>query len=224
MSDTVAEAGASTLTRRRLFAGGAGLAVASGALWTMAEPAGATGGLQAADLAAIYQLKVNYAVGTDLIASGDVDAGRALYRITFTANAAVSGGFDRNNPDFLAYGPDELAQSVAQQTATALATQHLLGTVNIVPTGHKSANLTVYVQATVLAEQGQGLTRVLATYYYTAERRPKGWRLTSSFSQFVSVEVAERLAVVDQQRPRPRRRARRRTSPPRSAGSQISHS
>ena len=191
------EAGASTLTRRRLFAGGAGLAVATGALWATAGPASASGsGLSPADLAALYQLKVNYAVGTDLIAGGDLAGGRDLYRITFTGNAAVSGGFDRNHPDFLVHGPDELAQSVASQTAAAVATQHLLGTANIQPSGHggNSATLTVYVQATVLAEQGKGLTRVLATYHDTAERRAKGWRLTSSFSQFVSVEAGERVA------------------------------
>ena len=195
-----------TVTRRRLIAGSAGLAVTSVALAAGAPAAGADygrrrGSLSVDDLAEVYRLKVQYAFGSDAIGAGDVERGLDLYRATFTDDAVVTAGFAGAPPSLEAFGPDDLAEKLAAALAAAgaIGSQHLLGTIEIVegPEGshrRKTAAITAYVQATVLLEADRGLLRFLATYHDTAERRRREWRLTGSSAEYLSVEAATRTA------------------------------
>ena len=120
------------LTRRRLIATSAGLAITSSVVSASgAEAAAGRGGdrrssLSPADLAAIYQLKVHYAYGSDLITEGRFEEGREMYRATFWDDAEVSGGFDEANPGFSATGPDELAEVIRGLVTGSIASQHLM--------------------------------------------------------------------------------------------------
>jgi hypothetical protein len=192
------------LTRRRLIATSAGLAITSTAV--AAGTASANGSTQKrrsslspADLAEIYQLKVHYAFGTDLIAEGEFDAGLELYRAVFSDDAEVSAGFAGAPPLFTVTGPDALAAAVRDATAGSIASQHLIGSVDIVGGDgrgrSKTAEIKAYVQATSLFRETAEVQRILATYFDEAERRSGEWRITRSFSQLLSIEEpAARIA------------------------------
>ncbi len=185
MPDTV-------LTRRRLIAGGTGLTAGSIAALTTGATAAAGGGshLSAEDILAINNLKANYAYGSDALAAGNEDEGRARYRAVFTSNAHVT-----SLPAIDAYGPEDLADQVLAIVGGAAATQHLLGTIEIVPLepergrggSRAQAAITAYAQATIIATDG-GLTRVLATYHDVAVQTRAGWRLSSSAATTLNVE------------------------------------
>src|SRR3982074_1638106 len=87
--------------RRALIAGGAGLLVGAAAL--VANPGMASahddttsGGPVSADVyTAICQLKANYVTATDSLPfPGSGDRALALYRATYTPDAAVSAGYN----------------------------------------------------------------------------------------------------------------------------------
>ena len=100
---------------------------------------------------AIRQLAVNYALGTDAIGRDAPETGRALYQQTFTADADISIA---GNPDTQRTGPDEWVGFVEGtfRGAGHVATQHLIGSVNIVPgEGGESAEMSTYMHASHLA-------------------------------------------------------------------------
>jgi hypothetical protein len=193
-------------TRRRLIATGTGLAITStvvaagpGTASADRRPRDRRSSLSPADLAEIYHLKVQYAFGSDQIVAGRFEEGRELYRAAFWDDAEVSGGFDEASPVFTATGPDDLAETIRGLVGGSIASQHLIGTIEIVEGErngrHKTADVTAYVQATSLMRATAEVQRVLATYYDVAERRAGQWKMSRSFAQYVSVEApAARLA------------------------------
>lgn len=185
MSDTA-------LTRRRLIAGGTGLAAGSAVVLAVPATAGAApvSRLSADDLREILNLKANYAYGSDALAADDETMGRALYEAVFTEDAHVTSDETVIN----VRGPVALADRVLELVGGALATQHLLGTIRVEPLerdgrpSQQRAAIRAYVQATVIAEDG-GLTRVLATYEDLAVETRDGWRLAESHATTLNVEV-----------------------------------
>ena len=177
------------LNRRRLLIGGAGLTAGAAVLGGV-DVASATGGtrLSADDVRAIQNLKARYAYGSDALAAGDVDEGRARYRSVFTRRAHIT------SPPIDATGPDQAVEQVlgVLQDAQAAMSQHLLGTIEITtPHGRQwrdRAAVRAYVQATVIQTTG-GLIRVLATYDDVAVRTDDGWRLESSAATTLHAET-----------------------------------
>jgi hypothetical protein len=180
---------ASTLDRRRLLVGGAGL-TAGAVVLAGADTASASGGshLSADDVLAINNLKANYAYGSDALARGDEDEGRARYQAVFTERAHIT-----SDDAIDAHGPEEaLAAVVGLLTSIgAVKSQHLLGSIEIttpdVRRGPNQAAIRAYVQATVILATG-GLVRVLATYDDVAVRTRAGWRLASSAATTLNAE------------------------------------
>lgn len=104
--------------------------------------------------AAIEQLTLDYAFGTDAIGRGDLQRGKELYRACFTPDAVIAVFFPRASNDFTGApdstktGPDEWAEFVASVfKGKYTATQHLIG--NIVVHVHgDTATMTSYLHAT----------------------------------------------------------------------------
>ena len=138
---------------------------------------------------AIHNLKAGYAYGSDALAAGELDEGRARYRSVFTDNAHVT------SPPIDARGPDDAADQVlgVLQSANAVMSQHLLGTIEITtPDGRdwrNKAAVRAYVQATVILADNAGLVRVLATYDDVAVLTRRGWRLESSAATTLHAET-----------------------------------
>ncbi len=125
---------------------------------------------------AIRQLAVNYALGTDAIGRDEPEPGRALYQQTFTADADISIA---GNPDTQRTGPDEWVGFVEGtfRGAGHVATQHLIGSVNIVPgEGGESAEMSTYMHASHLGPTGDVFV-VLLTYIDQAVHTEDGWRI-----------------------------------------------
>ena len=125
---------------------------------------------------AIRQLAVNYALGTDAIGRDAPETGRALYQQTFTADADISIA---GNPDTQRTGPDEWVGFVEGtfRGAGHVATQHLIGSVNIVPgTDGESAEMSTYMHASHLGPTGDVFV-VLLTYIDQAVHTEDGWRI-----------------------------------------------
>ncbi len=125
---------------------------------------------------AIRQLAVNYALGTDAIGRDDPETGRALYHRTFTPDAdiAIAGSAETRRR-----GPDEWAAFVEDtfRTAGHVRTQHLIGSVNIVPDEDSaSAEMSTYMHASHLGPAGDVLV-VLLTYVDHAILAEGGWRI-----------------------------------------------
>ena len=126
---------------------------------------------------AIRQLAVNYALGTDAIGRDEAETGRALYRQTFTADAEISiaGAAETRRT-----GPEEWAEFVEGtfRGAGHVATQHLIGSVNIAPAGDdgERAEMSTYMHASHLGAGGDVLV-VLLTYVDEAVRTEQGWRI-----------------------------------------------
>jgi hypothetical protein len=164
----------------------AGAAVLGGA--DVASANGVTR-LAADDLRAIHNLKAGYAYGSDALAAGQVEEGRARYKSVFTDTAHVT-----SLPDIDAIGPDEAVADVLAvlKSAQAVMSQHLLGTIEITtPDGREWRNkaaVRAYVQATVVTAGG-ALIRVLATYDDVAVQTRRGWRLESSAATTLHTEV-----------------------------------
>lgn len=177
---------------------GGGVAVASAVALSATGTASAEGNRKnLADESAIRQLSINYALGTDAIAVGDVDAATALYGATFTPDAQIGAGFDPSSPSLVANGPTEWADVVIEAFRPYTATQHLLGTINIVhdPTTANVARMTTYLHATHVFRENLDLLIVLGTYNDVVAWLPKvGWRITERFLQFTSFSTTQRSA------------------------------
>jgi hypothetical protein len=196
------------LGRRALIAGGAGLIVGATSLAGNASAAEAHGDTSEgqpvpADVyAAICQLKANYVTATDSLPfPGSADRALALYRATYSGDAAVSAGYDAANPDFLVHGPDELFETLRALLAAFRSSQHNTGVIHVSlsrPPGTKKqlATITAHVLVTLVPLTDPGLVRLVATYHDEAERRGGGrWQVTKSFAQYLATEtVATRAA------------------------------
>ncbi|HEX9993971.1 MAG TPA: nuclear transport factor 2 family protein [Acidimicrobiales bacterium] len=148
------------------------------------------------DLAAVRQLKVDYAVATDAIAAGDTAAGLAVYREAFTPDARISAGFDPAAPDVVATGPEEWAAACEASFAPFSGAHHLIGSLDARADGADPdrATLTAYLTATMLPSEGRDLTRILGTYHDVAVRRDGRWRIAESFLRYFSIESGPRVA------------------------------
>ena len=125
---------------------------------------------------AIRQLAVNYALGTDAIGRDEPETGRALYQQTFLPDADISIA---GNPETQRTGPDEWVGFVEGtfRGAGHVATQHLIGSVNIVPgEDGESAEMSTYMHASHLGPTGDVFV-VLLTYVDRAVHTDDGWRI-----------------------------------------------
>ncbi len=125
---------------------------------------------------AIRQLAVNYALGTDAIGRDEPEVGRALYQQTFTADADISIA---GNAETQRTGPEEWVEFVEGtfRGAGHVATQHLIGSVNIVPgEDGTSAEMSTYMHASHVSPDGDVLL-VMLTYVDEAVRTAEGWRI-----------------------------------------------
>lgn len=125
---------------------------------------------------AIRQLAVNYALGTDAIGRDEPETGRALYQQTFLPDADISIA---GNPETQRTGPDEWVGFVEGtfRVAGHVATQHLIGSVNIVPgEDGESAEMSTYMHASHLGPTGDVFV-VLLTYIDRAVHTDDGWRI-----------------------------------------------
>ncbi|MBD2164894.1 nuclear transport factor 2 family protein [Calothrix membranacea FACHB-236] len=96
----------------------------------------------------IEKLTVCYALGTDAIGRGDLQGGKNIYPDCFTPNATITAVFP--NGDTQTYiGTNAWADFVYSvfQGNGYVATQHLIGTININVNGN-NATMTSYLHAT----------------------------------------------------------------------------
>lgn len=148
------------------------------------------------DVLQIQQLKVDYAIATDAIASGQKHVGLSLYRATFTPDARISAGFDPAAPDVAAVGPDAWADACEVSFAPFLGAHHLLGGIGVRVDADRDdrASMTAYLRGTMLAAEGNDVTKVLGTYHDVVVRRDGRWQITESFLHYFSIESGSRLA------------------------------
>lgn len=151
--------------------------------------------VHADDVEAIRRLKVQYAIATDAIASGDKEAGRSRYRELFLPDAKVAAGFDRSAPDVVAAGPDAWADACEASFGGFLGAHHVIGGVDVTFADGDAdrASVTAYLHATMLTRETQDLTRVLGTYHDLVVRAEGGWRIAESFLQYFSIESGTRV-------------------------------
>lgn len=155
--------------------------------------AGSANAAQASDQLAIRQLSIDYALGTDAIGVGDIDAGRALYAQAFADDATIGAGFDPANPALVANGRDEWADVVIGAFQAYSATQHLLGTINVtVDQNRQAARMTSYLEATHVLKNSLELLIVKGTYIDTVERSQGQWVIVERFLQFLSYNTVAR--------------------------------
>lgn len=185
----------SKLGRRSVLGAGAAAVVAgSAAALAVASPASA--GRNPVDTTAevaIRQLAVDYAIGTDAIAVGDLDTALARYRRAFSPDATIAAGWDSAAPALSATGPDAWAQIVQNAFVPHLATQHLLGSIDVTLDGRSAATMSSYLEATHVYRDQPNLLIVKGTYYDQVQRTAQGWRITARFLQFVSFNTVARL-------------------------------
>jgi SnoaL-like domain len=192
------------LGRRGLIAGGAGLVLAGSTLGVATGSAAATSGgigepVPADVYADICQLKANYVTATDSLPfPGNEQRALALYRATYTSDAASSAGYDRAHPDFLVHGPQELFDTLQAGLKTFSASQHNVGVIHVELNGSRGgrrqvATITAHVLVTLVPKGSMDLTRLVATYHDEAERHNGRWLVTSSFAQYLATESATRL-------------------------------
>jgi hypothetical protein len=189
--------------RRGLIAGGAGLVLASSTLAAAgaaaATPATVGRPVSADVYTAICQLKANYVTATDSLPfPGNEDRALALYRSTYTDDAASSAGYDAAAPDFLVHGPDELFETLRTGLATFSASQHNVGVIHVAlgqgrGEGKNLATITAHVLVTLVSRATMDLTRLVATYHDEAERRNGRWQVTKSFAQYLATETTTRV-------------------------------
>jgi hypothetical protein len=189
------------LGRRGLIAGSAGLVLAGTTLGAATGSAAATsGGLGAPVPADVYtdicQLKANYVTATDSLPfPGNEQRALALYRATYTDDAASSAGYDASKPDFLVHGPDELFETLRAGLATFRASQHNVGVIHVDLSrsrGQRVAVITAHVLVTLVPKADTTLTRLVATYHDEAEKQHGRWQVTKSFAQYLATEVTTR--------------------------------
>ena len=131
------------------------------------------------DEAAIRQLTICYALGTDAIGAGDVGKGKALYKDCFTEDAPIAAffpdgqGTERTGPAAWADFVNEIFRDNKYT-----ATQHLIGTINISidHTTGKTASMTSYLHATHLLPNGS-VNIANGTYEDEAVKTEAGWRI-----------------------------------------------
>jgi SnoaL-like domain len=190
--------------RRGLIAGGAGLVLAGSTLAATGGTAGASSGavgqpVPADVYTAICQLKANYVTATDSLPfPGNEDRALALYRATYTNDAASSAGYDPAAPDFLVHGPDELFETLRAGLATFSASQHNVGVIHVELSRSRGqryqlATVTAHVLVTLVTRTSLDLTRLVATYHDEAERRAGRWQVTKSFAQYLATETTTRV-------------------------------
>lgn len=97
----------------------------------------------------IEQLTVCYALGTDAIGRGDIQGGKNIYRDCFTEDATITAVFPDGVTTATRVGTSAWGDFVASvfQGNGYVATQHLIGTVNIAVNGN-TATMTSYLHAT----------------------------------------------------------------------------
>jgi hypothetical protein len=190
--------------RRGLIAGGAGLVLAGSTLAVSAGTAAATSGgvgrpASADAYAAICQLKANYVTATDSLPfPGNEERALALYRATYTPDAASSAGYDEAAPDFLVHGPDELFEALRAGLAPFSSSQHNVGVIHVSVDHSRGsrkllATVTAHVLVTLVTRATMDLTRIVATYHDEAERHHGRWQVTKSFAQYLATETATRV-------------------------------
>ena len=131
------------------------------------------------DEAAIRQLTICYALGTDAIGTGEVDKGKALYKDCFTEDAPIAAffpdgqGTERTGPAAWATFVNEIFRDNAYT-----ATQHLIGTINISidHTTGTTASMTSYAHATHLLPNGS-INVANGTYEDEVVKTEAGWRI-----------------------------------------------
>jgi hypothetical protein len=123
----------------------------------------------------VRQLAVNYTLGTDAIGRGDVATGLALYRRTFTPDAEIEVA---GAPTTRRVGPGAWSGFVNDtfRGRNEIRTQHLVGSINIVPSGEDTAEMSSYMHAAHLRTNGDN-HMVLLTYVDHCVRTPDGWRI-----------------------------------------------
>jgi hypothetical protein len=185
-----------SVTRRRVLIGSGGALAGAVAAVGAAAPAGASDVGDEGEAAAIRQLSINYAIGTDAVSHGDLDTARARYAATFTADAPIAAGFDRTAPALTAHGPEEWLGVVVDAFQPYTATQHLLGTIDVVfPAGRRrrrDASMSTYLHATHVLAASKELLTVLGTYLDRVELIDREWRIVDRFLQFTSFETTAR--------------------------------
>jgi hypothetical protein len=183
-------------TRRRALIGGGGALVGALGVVGSAAPAAAGDNRDELDAAAIRQLSINYAIGTDAVSRGDLDTARARYQASFTPDATIGAGFDPAAPALTAQGPEEWLGVVAQAFEPYTATQHLLGTIDVVfpagPGRRRQASMSTYLNATHVLAATKELSTVLGTYFDQVELIDRNWRIVDRFLQFTSFETSPR--------------------------------
>jgi SnoaL-like domain len=97
----------------------------------------------------IEKLTVCYALGTDAIGRGDIQGGKNIYQDCFTPNATITAIFPDGVTTATRVGSNDWADFVASvfQGNGYVATQHLMGTINIAINGN-TATMTSYLHAT----------------------------------------------------------------------------
>jgi hypothetical protein len=97
----------------------------------------------------IEKLTVCYALGTDAIGRGDILAGKNIYQDCFTPDATITAIFPDGVTVETRIGTNDWADFVAAvfQGNGYVATQHLIGTVNIAVNGN-TAKMSSYLHAT----------------------------------------------------------------------------
>jgi hypothetical protein len=151
--------------------------------------------VEVADESAIRRLSVRYAVATDAICRGGKADALGAYNLIFTPDAVVAAGFDAGSPQLVASGPAEWADVVEAAFVDYSATQHLLGSIDVVFEGADTARMTSYLTAShVFAAPSTDVMTVLGTYVDAVERRAEGWRIVHRFLQFTAFSSAPRIA------------------------------
>ena len=186
----------SSTTRRRALIGGGGALVGAIAVVGSAAPAAASDNSDELDAAAIRQLSINYAIGTDAVSRGDLDTARARYAASFTPTATIAAGFDPAAPALVANGPEEWLAVVVEAFQPYTATQHLIGTIDVVfPDGRgprREASMSTYLNATHVLAATEELSTVLGTYFDDVQLIDGSWRIVHRFLQFTSFETSPR--------------------------------
>jgi hypothetical protein len=178
--------------RRRFLVGGAALVAGSASVVGAETSAAASpdrGALQRLlDENAIKQLSVNYALATDMIGRGLTAEGLALYRATFTSDAEITSGAGT----FI--GPEAWADFVHNALQQFSATQHLIGTINVVFARRSDrAEMSTYLYATHEYSPGGNILAVNTTYFDDVGRTRDGWRITKKVLELTVLELREHL-------------------------------
>jgi len=132
--------------------------------------------------AEIEDLAFCYAAGTDAIARGDVQGGKAIYQGCFTSDAVVKAYLPTSDPngppDISGIGPDGWGDTVEATFTGAgyTGTQHLMGNIRIHIQGN-TATMTSYLTATHVLQPFTTIDLATGTYDDVVVHTPAGWRI-----------------------------------------------